>query len=152
MPGGAFGFTGAMGQAFGGPMAFGGGINGFTGGFGMPGYPYPGPAGFGGGFTAATIGSAFGGGFTGGFGSGIGGFGANSQYAWMMQASMQSQMLEAMRAQQSQQDMMLAQQQMMEAQWRYQQTMQQMYSMGGYSMGWGSAIGTAFGGTGGRTF
>ena len=109
---------GGMGGGFGPP----GGM--WTGGYGMPTNPY------GTGFNpmmfpTGAMGNGMGGMGMGGMGMGGMGMG-NSQYQMMLQASMQQQQMQMQAAQTSGQNMMIAQQQMVEAQMRYQQSMMGM--------------------------
>jgi hypothetical protein len=137
-PFGGGGFGGPYaGGGFGGPYAGGGGGFGgpYAGGGGGFGGPY---AGGGGGFGGPYAGG--GGGFGGPYGGASGG-GGNLQYMAMMQASIQSQMLQAQRAAQAQQDLMLASQQIYEAQQRYYQTMMSAYGGGGGGGGYGAGFG-----------
>src|SRR5690606_7558135 len=107
---------------------------------------YPGMAGYPG-FNAGYPGVGFNLGINGGFNGGISGYPGypggmytspsvmspwmNPQYQAMQQASLQAQMQAAARSQQSNQNLMIAQQQAMEAMSRYQSTAYG-YGMGNY--------------------
>lgn len=122
---------------------FGGGL---TGGAYMGGYP---PGYMGGTYPGYGAGSMFGG---GGLWGGLSPY-SNPQYQAMMQASLNSQMLQSQRALESQQNMMYSQQALFEAQQNYYQTylqsqMGQFGALGGSAYGpYGNQIGL-----GGKTF
>ena len=73
----------------------------------------------------------------------------------MNDASSASMALQYQRAQQQQGNYMLSQQQMLEAQYRYQQSLGGSYGSGGYGTyggGWGLSGGLNAGGSGGFSF
>jgi len=160
---------GGLGGGISSPYSFAGG--GFGGGISSP-YSFAGgglgggissPYSFAGGGLGGAIGIASGIGYASspyGAGGGIGynpysGYNPSSQYSQLYQSSLSEQMLNQQRAAQSQQDVMLSQQQLYQAQSRYSQTAQQasQYLGGGYGGygggGFGIGIGGGYGGYGG---
>jgi hypothetical protein len=125
---GGLGYGSVAGGYGGLPIGSGYGGLGGMGGLGVGGYgPY---------MPGGTPGAYGGGGYGGGIGGGLGGIGGyNPQYGMLQQASMNSASLQYQRAQQSQQDVMIGAQQMQEAQYRYNQTLMQTQSFGGYGGG-----------------
>jgi hypothetical protein len=141
------GYGGYPSGGYGGGAIVGAIIGGISGGY-AGGYPSYGGVGIGGGLGYGSgYGSGFGGGVYPGYGGGIG----NPQYSAMLQSSMQNQILAAQRAQTSQQDLMIASQQIYQAQSNYNQTLSGVYSYGagGISQGAGFLGG---GGGGGAVF
>jgi hypothetical protein len=163
MGGGGFSFAGGgLGGGISSPYSFAGG--GLGGGISSP-YSFAG-GGLGGGISSpySFAGGGLGGGIgvagslgfaTSPYGAAGGGMGYNpysgynpsSQYSQLYQSSLSEQMLNQQRAAQSQQDVMLSQQQLYQAQARYGETAQQasQYMGGGYGGGYGGGVGIGIG-------
>jgi|GEM_PF-5311704 len=137
--GGGFNGGGFNGGGFNGGGFNGGGFNGggFASANGFNGGGFASANGFnGGGFASAN-------GFNGGGFNGSGTSGAGN-YNALLQLQLQSQILNAQRAQESQSDLMLSQQQVYEAEYRANQAAQNAY---GYSGGYSGGLNSGFNGS-----